>query len=87
MQNNFITSQYLLKPLTWGILHDAPWENFGENNLPEYINDGYQILQKRLESFKDLNRKLTAFEEHELEFMLASLIHAKNVLFQENNSK
>jgi hypothetical protein len=81
MKNNFISSAYFIKQTPWGILHDSPWEEFNEKNLPEYIQDGYQIFEHRLQNFKKLNRKLTPLEEHELEFMLSSLIHAKNIYF------
>jgi hypothetical protein len=82
MKNNFIVSCYCIKPSYYGVLKDSPWEEFEIDNLPDYINDGYNILLKRLLDFKNLKRPLTLYEERELEFMLSSLIHAKNSLYK-----
>ena len=81
MNKNFIISCYQLLPNSYFLLRDQPWEEFGDGNLPNYLKDGYEIFYKQLQSFQKLQRPLTVLEEHELEFMLSSLIHAKNSLF------
>jgi hypothetical protein len=65
-----------------GVLLFRDWEDFGPKNLPEYFDKGYNIFCRKLEQFKILERPLTAEEEQELTFMMASLIHAKNARYE-----
>jgi len=78
---NFIVESKSYLPVSWLLLEDS-WETFSASHLPGYFKDGYEIFQRRLSEFNSLRRPLTLQEEHNLEFMLSSLIHAKNVMYK-----
>ena len=64
------------------IFKEAGWEKFSPTQLPVYFEDGFGIFENRLQKFRKLERVMTYEEERELQFMLESLIHAKNALYE-----
>ena len=72
--SNFVLPEFLR------MFRDDPAE-FKPDHLVDYFEQGYKMFQGRLDNFSRLKRELTPEEEHELNFMLDSLIHAKNTIY------
>lgn len=68
------------------LVRDAPigsqkyWELFDEHSLEIYFSKGIQRLNAKLAKFADLSEAWDEAKDRDLEFMLESLIHARQVL-------
>lgn len=88
----FLNKTYSIPPQTFLILDGLSkdgsrvfkdWESFDADKISGYFEAGYAVFTKRLQIFKSLKRPLTEAEANELIFMLESLVHAKNIQFEQ----
>lgn len=79
MQNDFVVSSGGVMSLPQ--LLKEKWEQFGEQSVPKYFDKGMKKFTQKLEEFSQLERKLTAEEQKELQFMLEALIEANQGMY------
>lgn len=61
--------------------HQNDLKDFDEDDLKLYFENGCRIFTDRFKKFQSWERKVSADEEKELKFMIESLVHAKNNLY------
>lgn len=72
-----IQSQHVLS-----VLRDQPttWEDFSDNRVPIYLRHGLALMRARLNRLGDMNRRFSQEDVHTVQFMLDSLIQARQLL-------